>query len=99
MNAQGRHIENRDDFDKQSDPGDWTFIVNDANQYTHIIIHLPIDDPMACITALPILENADNHAMWRWDGNTESPTLKPSILHHSTPEWHGYMDEGQLISV
>jgi oligoribonuclease NrnB/cAMP/cGMP phosphodiesterase (DHH superfamily) len=99
MNAKGHHIENNEEFYNTCKPGDWTFIVNEDNAYTHIVVYLPLDDPMQAIAALPIVEMVDNHAMWRWDGNTESPTLTPSILHHSKPEWHGWMTEGELISV
>lgn len=28
-----------------------------------------------------------------WDGNRESPTLKPSVLHRLCG-WHGYLEEG-----
>ena len=37
---------------------------------------------------------------WEWDGNEESPTLKPSV--HDMPEgkthWHGWLRNGEWIS-
>lgn len=43
------------------------------------------------------------HATWNWDGNVESPTCTPSILHHAsnTPDrcgWHGYLTAGVFKS-
>jgi hypothetical protein len=34
--------------------------------------------------------------IWGWDGDTEKPTLEPSILTPGT--WHGYLKAGRLVS-
>lgn len=34
--------------------------------------------------------------VWGWDGDTEKPTLTPSILTPGT--WHGYLKAGRLVS-
>lgn len=39
----------------------------------------------------------DDHG-WRWDGDIESPTLTPSILHRPC-KWHGYLTSGEFKSV
>jgi len=34
--------------------------------------------------------------IWGWDGNTETPTLTPSI--HAPGQWHGWLRAGRLVS-
>lgn len=36
---------------------------------------------------------------WNWDGNTELPTLTPSILIIGECGWHGYLTKGEWITV
>ncbi|MFA5941405.1 MAG: DUF6527 family protein [Sinimarinibacterium sp.] len=36
---------------------------------------------------------SDRHS-WEWDGNAESPTLKPSLHHVGCCGWHGYLTAG-----
>jgi hypothetical protein len=79
-------LKNFDDLFENGQVGDWAFSFGEA----HIAIRLPTD---FCI--LPIADDARVH--WNWDGNREAPTLTPSILHHSTPEWHGYLTAGKLV--
>jgi hypothetical protein len=31
---------------------------------------------------------------WHWDGNVESPTISPSILHRGASSWHGFFEAG-----
>lgn len=35
---------------------------------------------------------------WKWNGNSESPTIRPSILIRNQSEllWHGYITNGEL---
>lgn len=35
---------------------------------------------------------------WEWDGNTEAPTLTPSILRKDECRWHGYLTAGEFRS-
>lgn len=74
--------------------GDWCFVNDDG----YIVIRLHAGE-MDGIAAIPIKPDPDipGKPVWRWDGNREAPTLEPSILHHSKPEWHGWMRAGQLV--
>lgn len=36
----------------------------------------------------------DNDAQWRWDGNLDEPTLRPSL--HAVGEWHGWVTGGVM---
>jgi hypothetical protein len=83
------------EFFEHGEVGDWCFINDDG----YILIQLHSGEDGTC--ALPLrVDPADRggqHPVWRWDGNREAPTLEPSILHHSNPEWHGWMRAGKLV--
>ena len=81
-----------DEFDSKAQPGDWAFL----NQDTYIAVKLTNAEDGVCV--IPIGSEQTDHN-WKWDGNHESPTLIPSILHHSSPPWHGYLTEGKLVPV
>lgn len=38
--------------------------------------------------------DGDKKQTWQWDGNPESPTLKPSINHVGC--WHGWLTAGEF---
>lgn len=86
-------LSNLDEFDKKGQVGDWCFTTDE--RYLVVKLHEGNDG----VAAIRIKEDPEipNGAVWQWDGNREAPTLTPSILHHSNPEWHGYLREGQLI--
>ena len=47
---------------------------------------------------LPVAREDGPHA-WTWDGNTEAPTLTPSVLQSGLPcKWHGYLTAGEWRS-
>jgi hypothetical protein len=75
---------------------DWPvghFCYSPENPPTHIYLRLPMpnDESSACI--LPI----DGSRGWQWDGNREKPTITPSIWYHTTPDWHGFVRNGELV--
>lgn len=77
--------------------GDWSFIEREDGTVTHIVLRLPsFNDPDGGIAVLPV-EPGTPQVRWDWNGNRESPTLTPSILHHGNPEWHGYLTDGKLV--
>jgi len=39
---------------------------------------------------------AGGDRVWGWDGNTDKPTLTPSL--HAVGEWHGFLRSGKLES-
>ena len=53
--------------------------------------------PCGCggLGTVPILPGYG--AQWQWDGNTEKPTLTPSILRLSDCHWHGYLTNGVFV--
>lgn len=83
----------------QGEPGDYTFAEGD----TYILIRLlpttttDYDGGLAYLSIKPSLHP---QPVWHWDGNRETPTLTPSILHHphdGRPDWHGYLTAGKLV--
>lgn len=36
---------------------------------------------------------------WHWNGNRESPTLTPSLHKTQGCGWHGYLTNGEFVSV
>lgn len=56
--------------------------------------------PCGCqeLRALPIYRDGQTplmpHPRWRWDGNSDEPTLSPSIKHLDKCKWHGYLVKG-----
>ena len=53
--------------------------------------------PNGSLCILPVIAHRKENQAWEWDGNIERPTFRPSILHHSTPEWHGFVTDGQMV--
>lgn len=94
-----------DEFDESNQVGDWC-ILNGApgapyERNRYIAIRLTDADDGVCILLIVTQGDYADPALamtaWYWDGNREAPTLDPSILHHSTPPWHGYLRAGQLV--
>ena len=64
--------------------------------YTVLCCVLPEDVPGLHCIAVNIKDSIVGRPTWTWDGNIESPTLRPSIA--SGPKknriWHGYLRAG-----
>lgn len=91
----------KNDFDELG-VGDWCFI----NGETHIGIRLGDGEMDCCILPIrnPNKPREIIGACWDWNGNTEMPTLTPSILHWGKGKdqpatWHGYLTDGKLVTV
>lgn len=90
-------LKDLDDFDENGKKGDWCFLNND----TYIAIQLgDVKFTESCV--LPI--SKDHPISWNWNGDKESPTLTPSILHWGNGRdkpatWHGYLTNGKLVTV
>ena len=70
--------------------GDFTF----DDDYRHIYIWVP---GMSGPDAIPINRgHAPGPRTWGWNGDTERPTLHPSIL--APDQWHGFLRDGRLES-
>jgi len=64
---------------RNPDPSGIAYIPCDISEVTHIRINLP--GPTGKIV-LPVITKGDRRETpcWTWNGSTESPTLKPSLL-------------------
>lgn len=77
----------------------WLFNSHEQGQ-RYFLCRLPNSNaPLVCIPVhkageVPV---GGKHAYWLWDGDEDSPTLTPSILHHSDPAWHGFVTAGRLV--
>jgi hypothetical protein len=67
----------------------------DGTRYIHMI--LPTDRERGAYCAIPIKTGPKETGAWAWDGNMEKPTLTPSVFHHSTPDWHGFITAGVMV--
>lgn len=88
-NAKGKHYEDGKEFVNNSKPGDWFFF-----EGGDIYIHIP--GVGRCQFNLN-LDPEYSPPRWKWDGNREAPTITPSL--HVVNHWHGWMKNGELISV
>lgn len=78
--------------------GDWCFLKHD----THIAVRYA-ENEMTGMVILPISDTGSEvPPVWKWDGNKDCPTLTPSILVNSVPNWnagwHGFLTAGVLVS-
>jgi len=87
---------NLDDLETNGQKGDWAFLKND----TWIAIRYG-DSSFKGMVIIPIADK--DKLNWNWNGNKESPTLTPSILVETVPDWnegwHGYLTNGKLETV
>lgn len=90
MTITGKRHETVEAFLAEGAVGDWAFTEDNA----YICIETP--GGTAILPIDPVVSAQHNKPHWTWDGNRDAPTLTPSILHHGTPEWHGWMREGKL---
>lgn len=63
------------------------------------VTHLTFVCPCGCQDAIIVPVNQEKGSSWEWDGDIESPTLKPSILRKSGCGWHGYLTSGKFITI
>jgi hypothetical protein len=78
------------EFGKMEKPGDFRF----DDSFAWIYIWLP---GSCSPDAVQIQRGAPGgQRIWGWDGNTDKPTLTPSIL--APGQWHGWLLVGRLVS-
>ena len=73
--------------------GDFEFITEPNGQRRFWFI-CPGCMTMAPLAIRPVIDGSPQS--WEWDGNTEAPTLTPSINHNGC--WHGWLTAGQFTS-
>lgn len=76
------------DFDRPI-PGTFKFGESMGGRHRYLIFVCVY----ACIHSIPVLGHPKS---WQWDGNEESPTVKPSIRDLSSCRWHGFITKGVL---
>jgi hypothetical protein len=85
---------NFDDLFENGQKGDWAFSSDSAR--------IAVRYGETHLKGTVILPINVSHG-WQWDGNRESPTLSPSILVESVPNWndgwHGFLRNGKLETV
>lgn len=92
--------------------GDWYFHISKDTLYICGFVgydpHYPSDSFNSEIYFdIPIIEGAKTDRLWGWNGSHEKPTLTPSILIKTKydpkgdyeVQWHGWLREGEFISV
>lgn len=67
----------------------------DGTLYLHMV--LPVGDGDGKFCCIPVKTGPKESGAWQWDGNREKPTLTPSVWHHSTPDWHGWITAGRMV--
>jgi len=78
-------------------------VINDVhrvcapNEATHIILHMPGPIPDRIIPVILHGTRSGTHC-WSWNGDTEKPTLKPSIVTRDGKHTcHTWVNDGQAI--
>ncbi len=77
--------------------GHFAFSEQSADGTFDMYMVLPTDESDGRICIIPVRLGPKQQNAWQWDGNREKPTLTPSIWHHSTPDWHGWVTRGEMI--
>ena len=77
-------------------PGDFYFFHQQeapgrSTQYISLML------PDGTHNCLPVVQGPAAGRAWGWDGNSEAPTLSPSI--HCLGHWHGHLQAGEFKSV
>jgi hypothetical protein len=86
--------------------GDWCFRNKSEDDNLYIALRFLEGDRGLAI--LPISIQPDHYNIhgahcWHWNGSEDSPTISPSILHWGDGKdrpasWHGFLQDGKLIT-
>ncbi len=95
------------DLAEHGEIGDWAF----ADEYRKIIFIYPWEggtdsEGHGEMVVLPIRSSTypnDDKRAWDWNGNTDAPTLRPSVLvwddfNAKKQRWHGWLTDGKLVT-
>ena len=77
------------------------YVVCDAFHATHVRLEMPRPENTMRTLILPVIQRGarEGTRCWSWNGDTENPTLRPSILTHGRNEngdWacHSWVNDG-----
>jgi hypothetical protein len=79
-------------YDECKNPGDYYF----SKENKSLIYMCPTG--CGVIGVLP-LEHFDGHAIWIWNLDENNPSLTPSIQKLDGCRWHGFLTNGEWITV
>jgi len=72
-------------------PGNYMFNANNEG----IVANCP--NGCGDIIAIPFVKA---NTVWQWDGNTNEPTITPSIQRRGEKcNWHGFLTKGEWVTV
>lgn len=96
LQIQARRVTGDEDL---KSPGDYQFFTDQQGN----ICGLSYVCPCGCgsesaLIFHPYPKYRPDEARWTWDGNEQSPTLRPSILRTRGCGWHGYLTVGVFES-
>jgi hypothetical protein len=69
----------------------------EASEADHVLLHMP--GPLWC-RRIPVIQRGkrEGTGCWTWNGDTEKPTLKPSILSRAGEHrCHSFVNDGKVI--
>ncbi|MCT4554645.1 MAG: DUF6527 family protein [Pelagimonas sp.] len=88
------YYQDRDAFRRDQIPGSFWMPDNPAGEQGSIWFYCPCGcGAQARLTIGDGFKPRSYHATWCWDGNRQSPTLKPSVR-QLTCGWHGWLRNG-----
>lgn len=81
---------------QDSEPGG--FFVDDDGTFLWLRVPVPNDPKVESVPLrIPLVERlAEDGQVWSWDGDTENPTLEPSIDASEDLGFHGWLKNGKL---
>lgn len=82
-------------YNKTLPPGSAKFLVDSSGVECHLMFTCPCGcGKMGGLT----IDRPGTHG-WVWNGDRVNPTFTPSILQTNGCRWHGYLTNGEFISV
>ena len=79
-----------------SDNGDYCFTDNTKDETVGINIKCPGCGNESYLQFADTSSTVEKASKWKWNGNKDKPTLRPSLLFNGCCNWHGYLTDGKL---
>mgnify|MGYP006908306056 CR=1 FL=1 len=76
-------------------PGDWCYVSNSQEETSGMVIRCPGCGAKSWLQFEGTSTTVSQGAKWKWDGNREHPTLKPSVHSTGCCGWHGWLTNGE----
>jgi hypothetical protein len=82
-------------YNKILPPGSSTFAEDSKGRTSHLMMTCPC----GCGKMAGIVIEREGERGWAWNTDKINPTFTPSILQSSGCKWHGFLTNGEFISV